>query len=261
LREHGHDDTDTLVAVTADHGEEFLEHGRFLHSETLFDEMVRVPLVLRGPNVPVGKRVARQVRHVDLSATLLAVAGAAVEGVEGESLVGRWDTPSRPAVAARSTKYLALRTPERKLVVSFLAYPRASVTWIPGLGLREMKEIALVRPPRDKVGLWHLDADPGEREDVFALNRLKPAPLRGAARERALPGSPRRAPRPTDAFPPTPAITGDTAGAGLRRLSTLPEVLPTSATCAGASTSARWPASAIVRTPTGPPSASAKRFA
>ena len=52
----------TLVVVTADHGEEFLDHGRHdCTRHSLFDELLHVPLVVRGPDVPAGLRVAEQV--------------------------------------------------------------------------------------------------------------------------------------------------------------------------------------------------------
>ncbi|HET8644558.1 MAG TPA: sulfatase, partial [Vicinamibacteria bacterium] len=51
LKARGLDKT-TLVAVTSDHGEEFLEHGSWEHQKTLYEEVVRVPLLLAGPGVP-----------------------------------------------------------------------------------------------------------------------------------------------------------------------------------------------------------------
>jgi arylsulfatase A-like enzyme len=67
---------DALVVVTADHGEEFFEHGGKGHQKTLFDEVVRVPLVLWWPRELEGGRVvADQARLVDLTPTILAAAG------------------------------------------------------------------------------------------------------------------------------------------------------------------------------------------
>lgn len=67
---------DALVVVTADHGEEFFEHGGKGHQRSLFDEVVRVPLILRWPgHLPSGARVGDQVRLIDLMPTLLALAG------------------------------------------------------------------------------------------------------------------------------------------------------------------------------------------
>ena len=67
----------TLLIVTADHGEEFFEHGGKGHRRTLFDEVLKVPLLLRLPNqVPAGLRVSSQVRHIDLMPTILSLLAA-----------------------------------------------------------------------------------------------------------------------------------------------------------------------------------------
>lgn len=66
---------ETLLVVTSDHGEEFMEHGRLEHFLTTHQESLRVPLLLRGPGVPAGRRVSAPVSSVDLAPTLLALAG------------------------------------------------------------------------------------------------------------------------------------------------------------------------------------------
>lgn len=76
----------TLLVVTADHGEEFWEHGRFEHGHDLWSELTRVPLVVRGPDVPAGKRVATVVEHVDLVAGLMARAKANLGEGPGEDI-------------------------------------------------------------------------------------------------------------------------------------------------------------------------------
>lgn len=69
----------TVVAVTADHGEEFFEHGRKGHRKNLFDEVLLVPLVLRGPGVsPPGTRIETQARLMDVPSTLLSLAGVRI---------------------------------------------------------------------------------------------------------------------------------------------------------------------------------------
>ncbi|MCA9661398.1 MAG: sulfatase, partial [Myxococcales bacterium] len=77
----------TIVVVTADHGEEFKEHGGRAHSRTCYVESVRVPLFVRIPGVP-GRRVERTVGLVDVVPTILEFIGAE-EGVEvdGQSLL------------------------------------------------------------------------------------------------------------------------------------------------------------------------------
>lgn len=59
----------TLLIITSDHGEEFLEHGYYLHGFTLYNEVIHVPLVLSGPNLR-GRRVDRVVQVADIFPTL-----------------------------------------------------------------------------------------------------------------------------------------------------------------------------------------------
>ena len=69
LAARGHRDG-LVLAVTADHGEEFLDHGGFEHGHTLYDELVRVPLLLRAPGRLSPAVVDAPVRHIDLAPTL-----------------------------------------------------------------------------------------------------------------------------------------------------------------------------------------------
>src|SRR5262249_9064248 len=77
----------TLVIFTADHGEEFLDHGGFEHGHAVFDEVVRVPLVIWGPGVAPGRSDA-VVSLRDVPATVLgAFAIAPPPGFPGRSLL------------------------------------------------------------------------------------------------------------------------------------------------------------------------------
>ena len=66
---------DTLVVVTSDHGEEFMEHGDVGHGPHLNAEVTHVPLLLAGPGVARGRRLMQPLGHVDLMPTLLELAG------------------------------------------------------------------------------------------------------------------------------------------------------------------------------------------
>jgi arylsulfatase A-like enzyme len=67
---------DALVLFLSDHGEEFLDHGRWLHGRSLFDELIRVPLVVKLPgNRGAGTRVAGQVQGIDVVPTVLEAMG------------------------------------------------------------------------------------------------------------------------------------------------------------------------------------------
>ena len=77
----------TVVAVVADHGEEFLEHGDIKHCRSLYEAEIHVPLVLFVPGV-APRRVAQPVSNLDLMPTLLDLVGIAsrVARPEGRAL-------------------------------------------------------------------------------------------------------------------------------------------------------------------------------
>ena len=80
--------TDTLVAVTADHGESLGEHGEGTHGIFAYEATLSVPLILYFPPLIDAKAVAAPVGHVDLLPTFLEVFGMpAAAGVRGRSLV------------------------------------------------------------------------------------------------------------------------------------------------------------------------------
>jgi hypothetical protein len=64
-----------VLMVTADHGEEFGEHGGRYHGTTVYEEQVRVPLVVVGPGVRRGARVGAAVQTIDLLPTVLSAVG------------------------------------------------------------------------------------------------------------------------------------------------------------------------------------------
>jgi len=79
----------TLIVFTSAHGQEFMEHGGYTYGHSLYDEMLRVPLVIAGPGVESpGQTIATPVSLLDLAPTLMQIAGAsALPEVEGRSLV------------------------------------------------------------------------------------------------------------------------------------------------------------------------------
>lgn len=84
----------TLVIVTSDHGEEFLEHGSVLHGRTYYEEVIRIPLILRGPGIPAGKTIDTPVNLVDISPTVLTLLGQPVpKQVQGMDLAQLWLQP------------------------------------------------------------------------------------------------------------------------------------------------------------------------
>jgi arylsulfatase len=83
----------TLVVVTADHGEEFQEHGSVLHGRTYFQEVIAIPLLLRGPGVPVGVE-DYPASIIDVVPTVLSLLGVdpseTVPDMDGVDLTALW---------------------------------------------------------------------------------------------------------------------------------------------------------------------------
>lgn len=90
----------TYLIVAADHGEAFNEHGRGAHGWTMYEEMIRIPLMVEGPGIQP-RRVERSASLMDLGPTVLSLFGLATPAhFMGQSLVPfmRGETPqfSRP---------------------------------------------------------------------------------------------------------------------------------------------------------------------
>ncbi len=107
LRSRGLEGT-TVVALTADHGEELFEHGQLGHGYSLYEELLHVPLVLAGPGLPARVRDARPVSTSALAATLLELGGAPADGRE-PSLLPTGNTPRGPVFSAVRTQLFGPR--------------------------------------------------------------------------------------------------------------------------------------------------------
>ena len=115
---------DTVVLVTSDHGEAFFEHRRLLHNNTVYDEMLRVPFILRlpGGRLPDGVDLDRFATLADLTPTLLATASVQPPAtLDGADLLQPGAVTDARNVIARTAHHYplrALRTPRWKLVLT-----------------------------------------------------------------------------------------------------------------------------------------------
>ena len=79
---------DTLVVITADHGDEFLEHGDIHHNPKLYDELLHVPLIFYAPKLGKGITIGDLVSLIDLAPTIVDILGIKrPEQWVGESLL------------------------------------------------------------------------------------------------------------------------------------------------------------------------------
>jgi arylsulfatase A-like enzyme len=99
----------TLVVVTADHGEEFGEHGGEFHGATLYEEILRVPLLVAMPGI-AARRVDAPVSLLDVAPTIVELAGGGrgrLDAADGTSLAGamRGEALEARAVLAETVRY------------------------------------------------------------------------------------------------------------------------------------------------------------
>jgi len=115
----------TLIVLTSDHGEEFGEHGMMgWHAHSLYDELLRVPLIVKRPRSEgAGTVVDEQVRSLDIAPTILGVLDVEVPATfRGVDLVARLsevDPPPLLAISQRDAKAgtlpVSIRSPQWKL--------------------------------------------------------------------------------------------------------------------------------------------------
>ncbi len=110
----------TVLIVAADHGEAFGQHDTLYHTSTLYEELIRVPLFVRGPQGPA-RHVDQPVSLMDLGPTILDLYGVATPPTFlGQSLVpflrGESPTLTRP-IAAERIETRAFVVGNRKIVV------------------------------------------------------------------------------------------------------------------------------------------------
>jgi arylsulfatase A-like enzyme len=148
---------DTVVMLTADHGESLGEHEIYYDHHGLYEWDVRVPLIIKyPPRIPKGVRIKAMVSHMDIMPTLLELAGVPIpKEVSGSSLLalfdGKWD--GYPALCmvenTRMTKR-ALRTERWKLI--------------------EALRPDIYGRPAGYIELYDLRKDPKETENIADLN-------------------------------------------------------------------------------------------
>jgi arylsulfatase A-like enzyme len=162
LRERNRLD-DTLLVLTSDHGEEFLEHGGVQHGYTLYNEVIQVPLILRyPPRIPEGTVIEdRIVQSLDLAPTVLDLAGIEKPAdMQGQSLV-----PLIRGIEPDWQPYAVSESPfaDKKALIT------GKWKYIYTPGTRPLNPVLRVEQAPGR-SLHNLEDDPRELRDVYAEN-------------------------------------------------------------------------------------------
>lgn len=143
-------DEDTLIIVTADHGEEFWDHGSVGHGHNVYQELLHIPYFIKHPGIErPGTSLGEAVSLTDLAPTILDALGKTVpDEMSGRSLIPllRGDdlNAQRFAVAGFMENWRTITLGDHKLIAR----------------------------PRNRQLLFNLNRDPGERDDVSAERTL-----------------------------------------------------------------------------------------
>ncbi|HQZ15724.1 MAG TPA: sulfatase [Vicinamibacteria bacterium] len=174
----------TMMLVTSDHGEEFLEHGSWEHQKTLYEEVVRIPLVVAGPGV-APRRETKAVNLLDVAPTILDFLKAGVPPtMKGVSLL-------QPVSDQRETYGETDQTPDG-----------ARLSFLRG-GAASWKAILRSDPGKQAIrsSEWFdLAKDPGEKTNRPPAESLR-AGIEARTREAALKSRSSAATKPVELSP------------------------------------------------------------
>jgi arylsulfatase A-like enzyme len=149
----------TLIIITADHGEELFDHGGFNHGTSMYGELLHVPLYVKMPGQRQGSRVSAPVSLLDIVPTVLDVAGLrSLHDLDGTSLVPLLEQPLAAASFDRRPRVYqcawrnhfvgsAIARGNFKLVRIDSNYERVTDAWL----------------------LYDLESDPGEHSDLSEI--------------------------------------------------------------------------------------------
>jgi arylsulfatase A-like enzyme len=151
----------TLIVAVSDHGESLGEHGEVDHYLTVYQEVLRVPLIIRGPGIPKNTRVSTPVSLVDLVPTIARIALAPLpDSIDGIDLSPLWKGGSTGDF-------------DRRLIYGEGA---GGVNWslaAPGLypehrSIRRASHKLVYSSDGERYKLFDLAKDPGEQHDISA---------------------------------------------------------------------------------------------
>lgn len=154
----------TVLIITADHGDAFMEHGSASHGTYVYDEEVMVPLVINYPaRYSVSRRIGEQVRHIDLLPTIVDLAGAVDSGKrEGTSLDHLAGEGSRGASEAAT---LAARGTLLAATYAICESDLGKAPWSKCIRTNGWKLVVV--PPTSQTELYDLTRDPGEKTNLW----------------------------------------------------------------------------------------------
>jgi arylsulfatase A-like enzyme len=140
---------DTIIIITADHGDEFKEHGDFLHVETkLYDELIHIPLIIY--NSGHCATINETVSHIDIAPTIMEMLNLPkVKTFKGNSLISILNGEERSGVISEGIGSQSIGS-DLKLIISY----------------RTKKWKYILNKMKDENELYNLEENPNEVENL-----------------------------------------------------------------------------------------------
>lgn len=158
----------TIVILTADHGEELMEHGLIGHASTtlagtVFDEVIRIPLLIKIPGVNIEKPIETIVQQVDIMPTLFEIIDLKPEYFSqgtsrGSLMISKNKKESNHAFI--ETSYCGWQCPEERLKDRIYA-----------VRSKEWKFIEERNPGGTQYSLYNLIKDNGEKKNLYEVEK------------------------------------------------------------------------------------------
>lgn len=159
----------TLLVITADHGEELFEHGFIGHASTaihatMYDEVLKIPLVFYAPSRLTGGLILKgQVRQVDIMPTILDIVGLPMPtSIHGVSLLprmkGKGEERSLPAIS-------------ESISAGYQSTPEQEMTVLSSIRTEDWKLVCTQGSEVEVCELFNLRKDPDETTDLFHVER------------------------------------------------------------------------------------------
>ena len=166
----------TLVVLTADHGEGLLDHGVMGHGPILYEETLRVPLLVRwSERIPAGSVIPGPVEIVDVMPTILGLAGIPPDNLplQGRDLTGVLTTGA--ALDPEYRVFFQRRRYQEKQVPTFpvegVVFGRPLPVRGSKYGVRQGSWKYIEAPMEGTRELYDLSSDPAEKTNLLSQNR------------------------------------------------------------------------------------------
>jgi arylsulfatase A-like enzyme len=155
----------TVLMLSADHGEAFGEHNMYKHAFEVWEVLVRVPLIIVGPDI-APRRIEQRRSHIDLPPTILDLMGVPIpEDFQGKSLLAELHggaAESREPILVELTED-SHNPPRRALIQG---------------------DYKIIDSGRSRFQLYDIKEDPGELKDLAAERKDELARMRGLLEKR-----------------------------------------------------------------------------